>query len=218
MSYSFLGGESRKKFSDQEDLFKVIEGFMGYLPNSHLSMAVNPQLNQSFAALAGTIFASQNIDQGSMQLIALASSLSSGCKYCQAHTSHGAHQAGVNEEKINDILRYQESSHYDDSEKAILDLAFASGKTPNQANQEHFDNLLKYFNNEQIIDELHFLKDIPVRIVQGRFDMICPPETAERVHRLLPNSKLVIVKDAGHAMSEPNISFELINATNEFRN
>ena len=125
---------------------------MGYLPNSHLSMAVNPQLNQSFATLAGTIFASQNIDQGSMQLIALASSLSSGCKYCQAHTSHGAHQAGVNEEKINDILRYQESSHYDNSEKAILDLAFASGKTPNQANQEHFDNLLKYFNNEQIID------------------------------------------------------------------
>ena len=46
MSYSFLGGDSRDNFSDQEDLFKVIEGFMGYLPNSHLSMAVNPQLNQ----------------------------------------------------------------------------------------------------------------------------------------------------------------------------
>ena len=87
-----------------------------------------------------------------MQLIALASSLSSGCKYCQAHTSHGAHQAGVNEEKINDILRYQESAHYDASEKAVLDLAFAAGKTPNQAKQEHFDNLLKYFSNEQIID------------------------------------------------------------------
>ena len=28
MSYSFLGGESRDKFSDQEDLFRVIEGFM----------------------------------------------------------------------------------------------------------------------------------------------------------------------------------------------
>ena len=152
MSYSFLGGESRDKFSDQEDLFRVIEGFMGYLPNSHLSMALNPELNQSFAALAGTIFASQKIDQSTMQLIALASSLSSGCKYCQAHTSHGAHQAGVNEEKINDILRYQDSSLYDESEKAILDLAFASGMTPNQANQEHFDNLLKYFNDEQIID------------------------------------------------------------------
>ena len=77
---------------------------MGYLPNSHLSMAVNPQLNQSFAALAGIIFASQKIDQGLMQLIALASSLSSGCKYCQALTSLGAQQAGVYEEKIKDIF------------------------------------------------------------------------------------------------------------------
>ena len=152
MSYSFLGGDSRENFSDQEDLFKVIEGFMGYLPNSHLSMAVNPQLNQSFAALAGTIFASQKIDQGLMQLIALASSLSSGCKYCQAHTSHGAHQAGVNEEKINDILRYQESEHYDDSEKAVLDLAFAAGKVPNNSNQEHFDNLSKYYSKKEIVD------------------------------------------------------------------
>ena len=50
------------------------------------------------------------------------------------------------------ILRYQESEHYDDSEKAVLDLAFAAGKTPNQAKQEHFDNLLKYFSNEQIVD------------------------------------------------------------------
>ena len=152
MSYSFLGGDSRENFSDQEDLFKVIEGFMGYLPNSHLSMAVNPQLNQSFAALAGTIFSSQKIDQGLMQLIALASSLSSGCKYCQAHTSHGAHQAGVNEEKINDILRYQESEHYDDSEKAVLDLAFAAGKVPNSSNQEHFDNLSKYYSKKEIVD------------------------------------------------------------------
>ena len=149
MSYSFLGGDSRENFSDQEDLFKVIEGFMGYLPNSHLSMAVNPQLNQSFAALWNNFLITKNCR--TMQLLP-ASSLSSGCKYCQAHTSHGAHQAGVNEEKINDILRYQESSHYDDSEKAVLDLAFAAGKTPNQAEQEHFDNLLKYFSNEQITD------------------------------------------------------------------
>ena len=46
----------------------------------------------------------------------------------------------------------QESAHYDASEKAVLDLAFAAGKTPNQAKQEHFDNLLKYFSNEQIVD------------------------------------------------------------------
>ena len=152
MSYSFLGGDSRDNFSDQEDLFKAIEGFMGYLPNSHLSMAVNPQLNQSFAALAGTIFSSQKIDQGLMQLIALASSLSSGCKYCQAHTSHGAERAGVENEKIVEILNYVESTKYSDKEKAILDLSFAAGKTPNQSAKRHFDNLHQHFSKKEITD------------------------------------------------------------------
>ena len=47
--------------------------------------------------------------------------------------------------------------------------------------------------------------------------MICPPETADTVHRALPNSKLIIVKNAGHAMSEPGITEELIYATNEMK-
>ena len=72
-------------------------------------------------------------------------------------------------------------------------------------------------NNEQIIQNLHLIKEIPTIIIQGRFDMICPPETAEKVHRSLTNSKLIIVKDAGHAMSETGISSELVNATNDFK-
>ncbi len=72
--------------------------------------------------------------------------------------------------------------------------------------------------SNQIIDNLNKIKDIPTIIVQGRFDMICPPKIAEKVYRSLPNSKLTIVADAGHAMSEPGISIELINATNMFKN
>ncbi len=73
-------------------------------------------------------------------------------------------------------------------------------------------------NNDQILRDLHLIKNIPTIIVQGRFDMICPPETAEKVHRSLQNSELIMVKDAGHAMSEPKISEELIQATNKFKN
>ena len=72
-------------------------------------------------------------------------------------------------------------------------------------------------SDTQIIDELKVLKGIPIIIVQGRFDMICPPDTAEKLHRELPDSELIIVREAGHAMSEPGISSELINATNEFK-
>ncbi len=51
MSYSHIGGDPREAFKDQQEAFDLIESFMGYLPNSHLSMAKNPKLNNGFGAL-----------------------------------------------------------------------------------------------------------------------------------------------------------------------
>ena len=152
MTYSHIGGGTRESFKDLEDDFKMIESFMGYLPNSHLSMAKNPNLNNGFSNLAGAIFGSKHLNMDLVNLIALASSLSSGCKYCQAHTSHGASRAGVSPEKIAEILKYKESGQFIESEKAALDLAFAAGVTPNASKKDHFVELQKHFNDEAIID------------------------------------------------------------------
>ena len=149
---SFIGESKRESFKDFENLFQGVESFMGYLPNAHLAMAERPELLMAFSGLASTVFQAEGIDIQTKQLIALASSLSSGCKYCQAHTSHGAERAGMKEEKIADILNYSESKNYTDKEKALLDLAFAAGVTPNKSTQSHFDNLKKYFSKKEIID------------------------------------------------------------------
>ena len=149
---TYIGKNLRDEASEFEDLFKFVESFMGYLPNAHLTMSERPELLKAFSGLAGTVFQSDGIDMGTKQLIALASSLASGCKYCQAHTSHGAERAGVEEKKIADILNYLESEEYSESERAVLDLAFAAGKVPNQSNQEHFDNLKKHFSKKEIVD------------------------------------------------------------------
>ena len=149
---TYIGGSSKDHFQELKDIFDGVEKSMGYLPNAYLTMAEKPELLKAFSHLAMTIFTSQDIDIGTKQLIALGSSLASGCKYCQAHTSHGAERVGVKEEKIADILRYTESDQYSEAEKAVLDIAFASGQTPNGANQEHFDNLKKYYSKIEIID------------------------------------------------------------------
>ena len=149
---TYIGKNLRDEASEFEDLFQFVESFMGYLPNAHLTMSERPELLKAFSGLAGTVFQSDGIDMGTKQLIALASSLASGCKYCQAHTSHGAERAGVEEKKIADILNYSESEEYSESERAVLDLAFAAGKVPNQSNQDHFDNLKKHFSKKEIVD------------------------------------------------------------------
>ena len=150
MSISFIETKDPKDFPEHKELFSLIENFMGYLPHAFLLMADNPNLLNAFSGLSNEIFSSDEIDNQTKQLIALASSLSSGCKYCQSHTSHGAERAGVSVEKILSILDYQNSKHFSKKEKCVLDLAFASGKVPNEAKKEHFDKLKNYFNPSQI--------------------------------------------------------------------
>lgn len=60
------------------------------------------------------------------------------------------------------------------------------------------------------------IQNIPAIIINGRYDMICPPVTAFKLHRRLPLSKLIIVEEAGHLASEKPIEKELLRAMREF--
>lgn len=60
------------------------------------------------------------------------------------------------------------------------------------------------------------LQGIPGVIVHGRYDVVTPMRSAWDLHRAWPQSKLRIVGEAGHAMTEPGIVKELIAATREF--
>lgn len=76
-----------------------------------------------------------------------------------------------------------------------------------------------YFRNKgfiaenQILENMSVLKDIPGCIVHGRYDMVCPLDNALSLHHHWPASELNIVRDAGHSASEPGIVDALIRAT-----
>ena len=81
-----------------------------------------------------------------------------------------------------------------------------------------------YFINKGFLKEENYilknvvkLKDIPGIIIQGRYDMVCPPNSAYRLHDAWSKSELKIMDFSGHAMSEPKISEELIEATEKFK-
>ena len=61
------------------------------------------------------------------------------------------------------------------------------------------------------------IADIPGTVVQGRYDMICPPTAAFRLTEGWPASTLRIIPRAGHALSEPGISEELVRATDALK-
>jgi proline iminopeptidase len=53
-------------------------------------------------------------------------------------------------------------------------------------------------------------------IVQGRYDVVCPMESAWALHRAFPEADLRIVADAGHSAFEVGITSELVAATERF--
>ncbi|WP_170334687.1 prolyl aminopeptidase [Ruegeria arenilitoris] len=62
----------------------------------------------------------------------------------------------------------------------------------------------------RILDQIEKIAHIPGHIVQGRYDMICPPQAAWNLAERWPNAELKMVRNAGHALSEPGISAELV--------
>ncbi|NIM91158.1 MAG: prolyl aminopeptidase [Candidatus Aminicenantes bacterium] len=73
-----------------------------------------------------------------------------------------------------------------------------------------------FFKEGQLLRDAHKIKDIPIVLVNGRYDMICPPLNAYRLHKRLSNSRLIIVEAAGHWMGAPSIEKALLKAMQEF--
>jgi proline iminopeptidase len=77
-----------------------------------------------------------------------------------------------------------------------------------------------YFVNNAFLAEDEILRGVsalrhlvPGTIVQGRYDMVCPIVTADRLAHAWPEARYVIVADAGHSAMEPGIRAALVRAT-----
>lgn len=77
----------------------------------------------------------------------------------------------------------------------------------------HYFNNNSFLSENQILNNMASIQNIPGIIVQGRYDVICPLESAWLLHQKWPMSDLDIIADAGHSASEPGIVDALVKAT-----
>jgi proline iminopeptidase len=68
-----------------------------------------------------------------------------------------------------------------------------------------------------LLGNIDRVRHIPGVIVQGRYDVVCPMESAWALHRAWPEADLRVVPDAGHSAGEPGTIHELVEATDRFR-
>ena len=82
--------------------------------------------------------------------------------------------------------------------------------------ENHFFVHRGWLEEGQLIRDAGKLRDIPGVIVQGRYDMACPAETAWALHNAWPEARFEMIEGAGHAYNEPGILDALIRATDSF--
>lgn len=68
-----------------------------------------------------------------------------------------------------------------------------------------------------LIERVAGLRHIPATIIQGRYDMVCPPSTAYELHLAWPEASFHMIPDAGHAAFEPSTAAALVLATENFK-
>jgi proline iminopeptidase len=68
----------------------------------------------------------------------------------------------------------------------------------------------------QLLRDAGRLNGIPGAIVQGRYDMVCPPVTAFELSRIWTTATFEMVDDSGHSFAEPGTLHRLILATDRF--
>src|ERR1700689_3580560 len=99
------------------------------------------------------------------------------------------------------------SSHYEEDEFA---LAFS------RIEAHYFTNKGFLETDGQLLRDASRIRHIPGVIVQGRYDVVCPMESAWALHRAWPEAELMITPDSGHSALEPPNSRALVAATDKF--
>lgn len=94
-------------------------------------------------------------------------------------------------------------------QKALNDF---EGSYPEMRINNHYQANRFFLEDRQIEKNAGRIQHIPITIIQGMKDPICPPSFAQRLHRNLPNAKLVLVDGAGHLSSDPGIRNALLEA------
>ncbi len=80
----------------------------------------------------------------------------------------------------------------------------------------YFANRL-FLPEDTLLSHVERIRHVPAVIVQGRYDAVCPPVSADALHRAWPEAEYHVVPDAGHSAFEPGIRSRLVGAMDAFR-
>lgn len=95
--------------------------------------------------------------------------------------------------------------------------AHVTEKMVKQARMElHYARHHYFIGENQILENCNKLSEIPAIIIHGRKDLVCPVESAMKLHQALPHADYIVLPEAGHIAQGLDMIDALVSATDQF--
>ena len=136
-----------------EEMARFYEETLGFTPNSLFTMMHRPRIAKAFLEMNQAVMENKGrVSSALKREIAYLSSMTTGCRYCEAHAIRAAERYGSSEDRMNHIWEYKTYAPFTDGERAAFDLAIAASQVPNAVNDIIAEKARQYWDEAEIVE------------------------------------------------------------------
>lgn len=145
----------RKATPQAEKMATFYEETLGFTPNSLFTMMHRPRIADAFVEMNQAVMENKGrVTSALKREIAYLSSMTSGCRYCEAHAIRAAERYGSTEERMLHLWDYTTHPAFSAAERAAFDLAIAASQVPNGVTQALAEKMREYWDEGEIVEIL----------------------------------------------------------------
>jgi len=128
---------------------------LGFTPNSLFTMMHRPRISAAFMEMNMAVMENKGRITSSLKReLAYLSSMTAGCRYCEAHAIRAADRYGSSSDRLEHIWDYKTHPSFSEGDRAIFDLAIAASQVPNAVDDEIAENMRKHWDEGEIVEVL----------------------------------------------------------------
>ncbi len=140
---------------EAKEMAEFYQETLGFTPNSLFTMMRRPRIAHAFVELNQAVMENKGrVTSGLKRLIGYMASMTSGCRYCEAHTIRAAVRYGSEEDKLQNIWEYKTYPAFSDAERVCFDFAIAAASIPNAVDDELAERMREQWDEGEIVEIL----------------------------------------------------------------
>lgn len=140
---------------ETQEMARFYEETLGFTPNSLFTMMRRPRIARAFLEMNQAVMENKGrVTSALKRQLAYLSSMTTGCRYCEAHAIRAAERYGSDQDKLNNIWEYKTYPAFSEAERAVFDFAIAASQVPNAVTDEISEEMRKHWDDGEIVEIL----------------------------------------------------------------